>query len=199
MFGWFSKKDKINEAMTSSHIASSKAAALNALIDLLKSNPKANVFYYFAASKDEFVSLLQQKGIAFKDANGYLSDGSAIYLHDARKFNVSLSYEERRFYCIDVFPLLSELKKLKQQLAIINSDAVLHVYAGLNEPFFKSFGGDKILDLMQKLGMREDELLENKSIDNSIENAQQKLEEKVQFETHAKSSQEWFDKNIINK
>lgn len=199
MFGWFSKKDKVNEAMTSSHIASSREVALHALLDLLKTNPKPNVFYFFSDSKNEFISLLQEKGIQYKEANGYLSDGSAVYLHDARKFSTSIHYEERRFYCIDLFPLSSEFKKLKQQLAIVNSAAVLHLYAGLNEPFFKSFGGDKILNLMQKLGMHEDELLENKSIDRSIENAQEKLEEKIEVEVHTKSAQEWFDKNIINK
>jgi hypothetical protein len=197
MFGWFSKNDKTNEAMISSHIAASREVALKSLLGLLKLNPTPNVFYYFETSKEEFISLLKQNGIAYKESIGHLSDGSAVYLHNARKFVTNMPYEERRFYCIDIFPLHTELKKLQQKLAQLNAKAVLHTYAGLNEPLFASFGINKILALMNTMGMQEDEILESKTIDKSIENAQKKIEEKVTTEIQSKSMQEWFDKNIF--
>ncbi len=50
---------------------------------------------------------------------------------------------------------------------------------------------------MNTMGMQEDEILESKTIDKSIENAQKKIEEKVTTEIQSKSMQEWFDKNIF--
>lgn len=70
------------------------------------------------------------------------------------------------------------------------------VVSSLDEALFKYFGGDKLIDLIRNLGMKEDEVIGHAMITASIKRAQEKLEEKVKIEKPATSSEEWFLKNF---
>jgi hypothetical protein len=70
------------------------------------------------------------------------------------------------------------------------------VLSALDEPLFTHFGGERIIQLMQQMGMKEDEPLEHTMITSAIQNAQQKLAKKVTVEHTAASMEEWFRKNI---
>jgi hypothetical protein len=65
-----------------------------------------------------------------------------------------MPYEERRFYCIDIFPLHPELKKLQQQLAQLKTaKAVLHTLCRIKRTvYLHLLVGDKILALMNNYG-----------------------------------------------
>ena len=51
-------------------------------------------------------------------------------------------------------------------------------YLSLEDDLMRLFGSDKIKGMMEKLGMEEDEPIENKIVTSSIENAQKKVEER---------------------
>ena len=51
-------------------------------------------------------------------------------------------------------------------------------YLSLEDDLMRLFGSDKIKGMMDKLGMEEDEPIENKIVTSSIENAQKKVEER---------------------
>jgi len=72
----------------------------------------------------------------------------------------------------------------------------LVIYGALDEPFFQYFGGDKIVALLQKLGIREGEPLEHAMISKSIETAQEKVAKQMFTEQTARSQAEWIQKNI---
>lgn len=72
----------------------------------------------------------------------------------------------------------------------------VHVYSSLDEPLFMHFGGEKIIGLLNKLGMKEDEPLENTLITKALHNAQEKIAAKVNLEQGALSQAEWFRKNL---
>ncbi len=76
----------------------------------------------------------------------------------------------------------------------MNLDAV-KVYSALNEPLYKHFGAEKIIDLMRKLGMKEDEAIEHKMISSSIKKAQSKIQKNVVVEQTAHSQSDWLEKN----
>ena len=74
------------------------------------------------------------------------------------------------------------------------TEAIVH--SALDEPLFLHFGGEKIVDMMKQLGMQEDTMIEHKMISNAIENAQEKIEKKVEIEQLANSQKEWLQKNL---
>ncbi|MBK8044067.1 MAG: hypothetical protein IPK21_16270 [Haliscomenobacter sp.] len=53
----------------------------------------------------------------------------------------------------------------------------------LDEPLFSRFGGDRLVNLVQQLGLEETENLEHPMITKSIARAQRKLDEKLKEET----------------
>jgi len=55
---------------------------------------------------------------------------------------------------------------------------LITVINGLDDPVFIPFGSEKIKNLMQRLGMKEDEAIEHRMITSSIERAQRKLTDK---------------------
>ncbi len=72
-------------------------------------------------------------------------------------------------------------------------------FNSLTEPIFQYFGGDRIIDLMQRMGGKADEKIEHTMIDKSLLKAQEKIAEKVPFETNTSSSQqEWMLVNVGN-
>lgn len=70
------------------------------------------------------------------------------------------------------------------------------VLSSLDEALFMQFGGERTIELMQKLGMKEDEVIGHAMITKAINNAQEKLEKKVVVEKVAKSAREWFEVNL---
>ncbi len=89
-------------------------------------------------------------------------------------------------------PLLSKEMELYERLDL----GSVVVFSSLNEPLFKHFGGDKIIQLMKQLGMKEDEVIEHNMISKAIRNAQEKIEKKVSVEQSARSQKDWIEKNL---
>ena len=70
------------------------------------------------------------------------------------------------------------------------------ILTALDEPLIALFGGEKLPGIMQKIGMKEDEIIEHKMVSQSIANAQKKIEEKLVIEQSARSQAEWIERNI---
>jgi hypothetical protein len=66
------------------------------------------------------------------------------------------------------------------------------VTSSLDEPLFKHFGGERLIETIKKLGMKEDEVIGHSFITSAIRNAQEKLERKVRVEKPANSAEQWF-------
>jgi hypothetical protein len=49
---------------------------------------------------------------------------------------------------------------------------------------------------MQKMGMKEDEIISHSMIESSIVKYQEKIAAKITFESHAQSAAEWFRINF---
>ena len=70
------------------------------------------------------------------------------------------------------------------------------VFSSLDESFFQYFGGEKLITIMQNIGMQQDEPVEHSMITRALRNAQDKLNKKILLEQSARSQQEWLNKNI---
>lgn len=89
---------------------------------------------------------------------------------------------------IEHFPLRQE----EQDKFISLGLPEVTVYSSLDEPLFQYFSGGKIIQLIEKLGIREDEAIENDMIVTSIQRAQEKIAGKVLVSGSARSQQDWF-------
>lgn len=102
------------------------------------------------------------------------------------------SIQNKLVVFVEHYPLRTTEQQLFAQLQL--SD--VPVLSSLDEPFFRKFAGDRTIEIMQKLGMNEDEVLGHAMITKSIKNAQRKIESKIAFDHKAISQQEWMDKNV---
>lgn len=72
-------------------------------------------------------------------------------------------------------------------------------YSSLEDAAFKPFNGDRMIDMMEKMGMKEDEAIEHTMVTNAMERARKKIQEDVLVEQEASSEEEWFRKNLKKK
>jgi len=90
------------------------------------------------------------------------------------------------------YPLRNKEEELYHKLGLTN----VLIFSSLKEALFQRFGGDRIIEMMQKLGMKDDTLIEHALISNSIRQAQDKIEKKVVMEVSAHSQKDWLQKNL---
>lgn len=114
---------------------------------------------------------------------------TSIFL--AREIN-SYSIENENILFAEHYPLAKKEKELFERLKL--KDAI--VYSSLDEPLIKKFSGNKLQELMLKMGMKEDEPIEHQMITASIKNLQRKLAKKVMFEQAARSQSDWLLRNL---
>lgn len=70
------------------------------------------------------------------------------------------------------------------------------ILTSLDEPLLSIFGGEKMIGILQKLGIKEDEIIEHKLVTQSIANAQRKIEERMSIEQTTRSQTEWIERNL---
>ncbi len=70
------------------------------------------------------------------------------------------------------------------------------VLSSLDEPFFGKFGGERTIELMKKIGMKDDEVLGHPMITKSIHRAQEKIASNVKAEIKCTSQQQWLEINL---
>lgn len=87
------------------------------------------------------------------------------------------------------------LRKEAELFKVLNLPEI-PVLSSLDEPLFMRFGGERTLEIVQKLGMQENEVIGHRMITKAIQNAQQKIEKQVNVEREATSQQEWLNINL---
>lgn len=110
---------------------------------------------------------------------------------DAKQFS-SFKAKERQLIFLEHFPLRSKEEELLKNMPI--KKAI--VYNSLDEALFSSFGSDRIIELLKKIGIQEDEQITHPLVSKSIVNAQNKISKQIIFENSASSQREWIEKNV---
>ncbi|MES2777269.1 MAG: hypothetical protein V4722_24035 [Bacteroidota bacterium] len=177
LFSFFSKKETIAKAKVKDMIWMYHGGKRQGCLNILKQNPNVALVAWFPETQQQWQEFLQQQQVSqpvllVRGLNALQLTGKSIIMLE----HYPLASKEENF-----------LQSIKQPEVIVLS--------AMDEPLFTKFGGQRIIDLMQKLGMKEDEAIEHKMITQSLHNAQLKLEKKVITEQTAQSMQEWFAKN----
>lgn len=73
------------------------------------------------------------------------------------------------------------------------------IYSSLDEAILDIFGGKKIVDMMRKLGMKEDEMIQNSMISRSLKRAQEKIASKAIISGTVKSQRDWLQNAGLTK
>ncbi len=178
-FKLFGRKEKDDHgSVFSDRIYMSMAAKMNACLVLAKTEPNSIFITWFPDTarklKDHF--------------NAHGSAGTHImeahHAHSALLLNKTVVFAEHH-------PLHAKEKNLVanwQQKEFI-------VFSSLDEPLFTRFGSEKIISLMQKMGVKEDEAIEHALVSKAILNAQQKIASSIMTEQSANSQADWMQKN----
>jgi preprotein translocase subunit SecA len=61
---------------------------------------------------------------------------------------------------------------------------------------FKYFGGDKMIEIVHSMGMKDNEPLQHPLITSALKNAQEKIEKKIVIEQNALTQSDWFKRNV---
>ncbi len=153
------------------------AAKWNGLLELIQQHPDAVIAAWFPDTIIHLKDLLQRNGINNP-------------VHDARRIHSTIT-ESKALLIAEHYPLRTREENLLQ----MNASEVI-VLSALEEPLFQYFGGSHLLELMQKIGAKEDEIIEHDMVKKAIANAQEKLAKKVLVENTAHSAEAWFQKNV---
>ena len=148
-------------------------AKFNACINFKKDNPDLLFVAWFEETKDNLQAY-------FKDHN----IDTEILLVD----RLSLNHHEKDFIFVEHHPLQAEEHRIADKFA----KKEITVLSSLEDPIFRLFGGDRIIDLMKKMGINENEMLEHDMISNSIMKAQEKIAAKSTINAFARSQKEWL-------
>lgn len=173
MFGLFKKKEAsgiINKVWVS------KEQKLNGCLGILKNEPQTQFIVWFDESFTELNNFLEQHNYSSK----VIMYRQAVQAH------------ANDYVFAEHYPLLTKEQEIFENL---NAEKIV-VLSSLDEPLFKHFGSDKIVDLLNKLGMNKGESIEHAMITSSIIKAQEKLVKQVLVDHTAKSQKEWMEKNV---
>ncbi|SRR5258706_4920936 len=177
MFNLFKKKQETVRIIDK--IWMSEAAKHNGILDLCRKDPELVTLCWFDETYQRLTTLFTKETI---------SPASLLIVKEAhipRRNGKNIIFAEH-------YPMLKKEQELFKQLQL--AEAV--VYSAMDEPLFKYFGGDQVIELMKKLGAEENSVIEHKMISSSIKNAQEKIEKKVLAEHSAYSQKEWIERNL---
>jgi hypothetical protein len=180
-FGLFGKKD--NNAFQKKFtnvIYASDLAKQNGIIQFAKTN-----------SDVIFIAWFTNTAIHYRKqflANNINEDR----IVEAKSFSAT-KYSSAKILFLEHYPLRAKEEALVQNC--MQEEFIF--YNTLTEPIFEYFGGDRIIDVMSMMGYKDDETIQHKMIDKSLLRAQEKIAERVQFETNTSASQnEWMLVNV---
>ncbi len=101
---------------------------------------------------------------------------------------------QRKLILAEHHPNLQVEEDFYTQMNLTTAD----YYNSLTEPIFKKAGADKIIDLMKKMGMKDDEAIQHTMISKSIRNLQEKMASSLDGFINASSQEEWIRKQEGN-
>jgi preprotein translocase subunit SecA len=72
----------------------------------------------------------------------------------------------------------------------------IRFHSALDEPLFKMFGGERVLDVVKRLGLDEKQYISHRLISSAIEKAQKRIKDKATGNQRVDSMDEWFHYNL---
>jgi len=177
MFDFFNKDKETVKVIDRVWI--STGAKWNACRSLVQLNPDCVFAAWFESTKQELESFLSSTA------------GHPAVVHLATKLS-SDGVLGKMIVFVEHYPFRKKELEVFSKLVL----AEVPVLSALDEPIMMFFGGEKVIDLMKRLGMKDDEPIGHSMVTKSISSAQRKIAEKVEIEKPASSPSQWFALNL---
>lgn len=179
-------------------------------LKVLTQNEIAIVFTFFNKTREDIMDFLKQSNAPYFQITAELTGEAArqekvVFLCDAEVVHSTAllgllttwsTRTKLTFLFAGHYPLPSKEKPVVQKLTAAFPKSEIIFCSSLDDPSFAIFGSDRMVDLLDKLGMKEDEAIEHSMVTKAMENARTKVESSVTHETKAESEEEWFVKNV---
>lgn len=94
------------------------------------------------------------------------------------------------------YPLLEQERSVIEKLKTASKAGSVMFFLSLEDPLFRSFGGDRLRELTEKLMTGPEECIEHSLVSAAIQNARKKISDSVTTVREALSAEEWFQKNF---
>ena len=176
MFGLFKKKNNPDAVTVTDKVVISEPAKLAVLLEAWNKQPQSVIVCWFEDSLEKITAYMNEHAAV-----------PVLLVRDA----LTAQRAGRTPIFAEHYPLLSKEQEAFRAMHL--EKAV--VYSSLREPLFNQFGGERIIQVMQQLGMKETELIEHSMISSAIRKAQDKIEQKTGLDHLSRSQEEWIEKN----
>lgn len=197
MFGLFSKKTKkpkVRFIAYKSRVLKYK----NVLLSFKEPSLHTSVLlvYFFDQTRDEVIQLCGAMELELSEQPEKLADPGYVLMsaHDLKNSNLNIVDQ---VIALEAHPLASVNALVSDPFEESNLKEIIF-YVGMDESIISIFGGERITNILGKLGLEEDEPLEHPMITKSVIRGQERLESKIDFPKDIRTSQEaWEEANVI--
>jgi hypothetical protein len=195
MFGWFTKKPAA--PAYDDRVWIDGRARLDALVRSAREGDTW-ILPFFEATADAVCDALTTAGVPFaRTGSGYASWSPGVRVTLAERIGqVTGSLPDGlRVLVAEHHPLPDDNRALLDALAS-RTNARPVFFVALDEPLMRRFGGERVAELMARMGLARDEPVEHALVKKSLENARAKVSEKVKMPSPARSMEEWLERNL---
>ncbi|MFH6985315.1 hypothetical protein [Marinoscillum luteum] len=190
---FFSRKPK---GPTKKYIAykSKMAKYRNVMTAFKNQGDRRLVTYFFEQTGKEVRQLCEALELTISEPGS--SSGADITLIKAYDLGKLPLLDSSEIVCIEVHPL-SRVNALVEEAFQHKASGQITYYIGMDEPLFEVFGAERILRLMEQMGMEENEPITHPMISKSLERGMEKLQKTLANPQDIRtSSEEWRAANM---
>jgi hypothetical protein len=193
MFGLFKSPEK--EIITKDFIWKNEAVKYKALVKHLKQQEKSVLVYYFEDTKNTVEEVLNGAAINFStEANSFVTK---VWLISAHTLLHKSDMGNRTVFFAEHHPSYSREHEIKQHLLDKLGIQEILFYTSFEDKLLQLFGSERILQLLEKMGLKDDEVIEHTMISTSIERAQKRIDENISFHNNnTRQRKDWFEINL---
>lgn len=193
MFGLFKSKKK--EIITKDFIYKNEAVKYKSMLQHLKDQEKSVLIYYFEDTKNAIQEVLNTAPINYStDVNSFVTK---VWLINANTILNKSDIGNRTIFFAEHHPSFSRENEIKQHLLEIEGIKEVIFYTSFEDKLLQLFGSERILQLMEKMGFKDDEVIEHTMISTSIERAQKRIDEKLSIHNNnTRQRKDWFEINL---
>lgn len=193
MFGLFKSKKK--EIITKDFIYKNEAVKYKSMLQHLKDQEKSVLIYYFEDTKNAVQEVLNTALINYStEMNSFVTK---VWLINANTILNKSDIGNRTVFFAEHHPSFSRENEIKQHLLEIEGIKEVIFYTSFEDKLLQLFGSERILQLMEKMGFKDDEVIEHTMISTSIERAQKRIDEKLSIHNNnTRQRKDWFEINL---
>ncbi len=166
-------------------------AHFQSTLSLMESALRARSIGYGSYSSFDFSTLLNR---------GASANSSEVWLGLSSSFQNPIFSIDSKTELLVIFPEHHPRRSRDQHLLDLldaspcKKEIVFHT--ALTDPLMIHFGGERIQDLMRRMGADEELEISHPLVSNAISNAQEKIDKQVQQEIQTQSDADWFKYNL---